>query len=87
MTIATVSLSLGSDWEEFATGGQFGIQSMGSRSVALYIGSSLPEADEDQYIILNTSGDRSFSVDLDGSTAYLRCLDAGRTIVRGWRTE
>lgn len=80
----TFSIAVDSDWVEVASG-PFGIQVLGSSSVALYIGSGAPAADTDQFLVIQARSDRSFSIEMEGDTAYVRCLGDGSVRVRGWR--
>jgi len=85
MPAESFSMVVGQAWTEVASGGSFGLQVLGSKSIGLYLGSGAPASDTDQFMIIQTGSDHSFSLDLDGANAYVKCLDDGTVRVRGWK--
>lgn len=86
MPAETFSQRVGSDWVQVSDGGAFGIQVLGPGALALYMGTSQPDENETDVLFISVAGDRSFSVDPDGASAYVRAFEPGAVSnFRGWR--
>lgn len=86
MPAKTFSIVVGPEWVKVSDG-SFGLQAMGSKSLAVFMGDAPPSPSETQFLIIQAPSDRSFSIDPDGSEAWVKCLDEGQTRVSGWRME
>lgn len=89
MTDLTQLVTLTTDWTSLAAAssyGSFGYQLASNAPVALYIGTTAPDANTTNFIVLSAKGDRSFSEEIPSTyTLYAKALRSTGASLRGFR--